>query len=494
MKKWKICFFNNKIEFILLLLIGFIYILPRILSNSDYNDDIFRSTTGDANWWYYNGRPLNVWLMRALNQNVIMADCTPIPLILGATFFVFCCIIIIRYFLNGYNPATKVILCAAFIINPFFISNIFYKYDSLPMYMALILSIISVFINRNRSNIFLEILRSLLIIAMLCFYQAALSLVFSLIAIDVCVNAINAKLNIRSEIYRLATIFLSYIIYSKIIAPHYIPASFSEMSQHIPLNREGISILKNNIKISIDIILDFYHTKFMHLLSYFYFFVYLLGFLFIFCKNYKTNRKNMFLLLGAYFSGICIILFCTLGLTVFLKNPDIKPRMLLGSFSFILSAPLFLICISRTQIAQFLAILLCIGQIIPALSLSYSFGNYITQASTHDEEVLRELEFHLTHYITNSQTKITLLNDNTPTLSMKVKENVHPLIRKFMAIQGFGKNYTWYTQGFFWSKEFNYEIDQTYHFNGTFKPDIKTCHVNSVFENNHVIVEFQPHC
>lgn len=494
MKKINEYLSNNKFEILIFYFLSFIYIFPRVLSNSDYNDDIFRSTTGDANWWYYNGRPLTVRLMHVFNQNVLMSDSTPLPVILGMTFFVICSLFLMKEFLQGYGSATKTALCSVFIINPFFISNITYKYDCLPMCLALGLSIIASLIGRNKTNIFIEISRFFILISILCIYQAALSLIISLIAIDLCVRALSGRIDIRLQIFRAITIVFSYGIYSKFIGPHYLRFIYIDMAQHIPLNHDGILILKQNIKTTLSIIAHFYHGSLMRFCIISYAIIYALGFLYIGFKPRTENQTNRWISLGAYASGLCVIMLCTLGLTIFLKSPDIQPRVLLGTFGFILSAPLFLTCISRTSTAQFLAVILCALQIIPVLSLSFSFGNYLTQENTHDSDTLKEIEFHLIHYPTNSQTKITFLNDNPATPSMVVKQTVHPLITNFMATQGFGKRYNWYSGGLLRYNSINYELDDSYQPADKFVPTVKTCHVLTSFVDNHVMVLFQLQC
>ncbi|MFT8675818.1 MAG: glucosyltransferase domain-containing protein, partial [Acetobacter sp.] len=241
-------FFKYKFELISLFFISFLYIFPRIISDANYNDDIFRSTTGDAFWWYYNGRPLVVWFMQGLNQNSLLADMTPLPVILGVVFFVSCCIFFMMKLLEECSKFTRFAICAVFIVNPFFISNISYKYDSFPMYTALGLSVVASLIWSDKSNIYKEILRSVIVISILCLYQAALSLIISLISIDFCVSALKGRVDFRQKIYRVATVIFSYLIYAKIIAPHYLRYIYVDMSQHVPFTHAGLILLKENIK------------------------------------------------------------------------------------------------------------------------------------------------------------------------------------------------------------------------------------------------------
>lgn len=494
MRKIKSYIFEYRYEMIFLYLCSFLYILPRIISGVDYNDDIFRSETGDATWWYYNGRPLVVWSMQALNQNFLISDLTPLPVILGMTILVACCIFLIKRFLSDCTVATKFTICAAFVINPFFISNISYKYDAFPMYIALGLSVISALMEGRKPSLSIEIPRSVLLIFILCLYQAALSLIFSLIALDLCVTALKGRVDIRQQIYRAVTVVFSYFFYSKIIAPHYLRFLYVDMSQHVSLNHEGMALLGSNIKTSFSLLSSFYHGGIMHACMIVYALIYIAGFIFILRKPRTQNQTNIFIILAAYLSGLCVIMLCTLSLTVLLKNPYIEPRVLLGSFGFIISAPVILLSISRAQIMQYCAVILCVMQILPTLALSFSFGNYLKQEFTHDTDAAKELEFHLSHYATNAQTTLTFLNDNPTTPSMDVKTAIHPLIRSFMNSQGLGRTYGWYSKGFLNAQDINYELDNSYQPAGKFVPMLKTCHVATSFVDNRVLVTFQLQC
>ncbi|WP_158319953.1 glucosyltransferase domain-containing protein [Acetobacter orleanensis] len=494
MEKFRKCFLEFKYEFIFLYLISFIYILPRILSDADYNDDIFRSSTGDAYWWYYNGRPLVVWTMRALNQNRLLADSTPLPVILGMVLFVFCCTFIMKLFPENCNKTTKIILCSAFILNPFFISNFSYKYDSLPMYISLSLAIIVALKREKKPRILSEIPIFVFLLSALCFYQAALNLIISLMSINLCISALRGNINIRQQIYRAITVIFSYLTYTKIIAPYYLRFIYINMSQHINFDHEGIIYLKNNIKTSCHLIFNFYHGNLMHICIISYSIIYFLGIIFIIRKPKSENLTNIWVRLAAYISGIGIIILCALSLTVFLKNPDIQPRVLLGTFGFVISAPLILVSISCKPAYQFLAASLCVIQIIPTLALSFSFGNYLKQEFIHDGDAIKEIEFHLAHYTTNAQTKLTFLNDNPSTSSMNVKKAVHPLIAKFMTTQGLGRNYDWYSRGFLKMNNINYDLDNAYNLGNKFVPTMKTCHVATSFTENRITVAFQSQC
>ena len=72
---------------ITLLALCFLYILPIILADRMYGDDILRSQQGYTNW-DINGRPLADLMMKGLflfGDNI--ADISPLPLILGVILF-----------------------------------------------------------------------------------------------------------------------------------------------------------------------------------------------------------------------------------------------------------------------------------------------------------------------------------------------------------------------------------------------------------------------
>ncbi len=74
---------RNKL-FAFLMGMSLLYVLPVILADRPYIDDLGRSVLGYT-WWGLNGRPLSDVVMIALSMGHPILDLSPLPLLLGIT-------------------------------------------------------------------------------------------------------------------------------------------------------------------------------------------------------------------------------------------------------------------------------------------------------------------------------------------------------------------------------------------------------------------------
>lgn len=158
-------------KYFLIIFIMIIYLIPLLLSNHYYMDDNVRVVTGKPDWGW-QGRPLADWLYYALSLSTYhIKDLFPYSLLTGIVILSLYYVKIENFSFNQkkYN-LISIIPFLFILINPFFIQNISYRYDSLPMILGLITSISSYLI--VKSNIkFRYIYSILLLIASLSLYQ-----------------------------------------------------------------------------------------------------------------------------------------------------------------------------------------------------------------------------------------------------------------------------------------------------------------------------------
>lgn len=67
------------------MIIAIFIAIPLVLSRSDYQDDMYRTTSGYTDFWFENARPLSVWIYRIINQNYVTPDTTPLNFIISIT-------------------------------------------------------------------------------------------------------------------------------------------------------------------------------------------------------------------------------------------------------------------------------------------------------------------------------------------------------------------------------------------------------------------------
>lgn len=236
---------NNKSLYIAILSLVSLFCLPIILYNGYYIDDNIRIITGSPDWSWV-GRSFADYLLITLSLNKYIDDFSPIPLIIGLLTFSYVLYYAIKE--NIPNPTIISIMPFIFIIvNPFFMQNLTYKFDSLPMILALSCSVFAFFISIE-NKIREWIAKIFLLFLCLEFYQPCANIFLALgacnILIDLKKNEKPSKINgffIVISIYAIST--LLYMFFEKIIHPDII----LDRGHIVPFN-EIASTIKENIK------------------------------------------------------------------------------------------------------------------------------------------------------------------------------------------------------------------------------------------------------
>ncbi|GHB27799.1 glucosyltransferase domain-containing protein [Salinicola rhizosphaerae] len=108
---------------------------PLIQADRLYRDDIWRSFHGEMGW-VSNGRPLASFVMACLNGGPRLADLAPLPLWLGLATLA-AAILAWRERLKEFDPGTAWLAMLILVIQPFFLQNLSYHFDALPMALSL---------------------------------------------------------------------------------------------------------------------------------------------------------------------------------------------------------------------------------------------------------------------------------------------------------------------------------------------------------------------
>ncbi|EMH2819181.1 glucosyltransferase domain-containing protein [Escherichia coli] len=215
-----------------------LFVLPIIIANVYYIDDNYRSITGD-DAWHIDGRPLSDLLMYIVNGNTHLTDTSPLPtfisiILLSVSGYSFSK----RYigFNHGVIPFTLIPLCI--FASPFFIENVVYKFDVLPMCASISLSYL--FINVSIANRFLKLLcLSVIVTCILSSYQASINFLLSLVLCEFLSRYNNNVKNLFSFIIEtMASLCIGAFIYLKIILPIFLITP--ESSDHPMLEAQNI--------------------------------------------------------------------------------------------------------------------------------------------------------------------------------------------------------------------------------------------------------------
>lgn len=237
---------SNKSLYMAIFLLILLFASPIILYNGYYIDDNIRIITGNPDWSWV-GRTFADYLMISLSLNEYIDDFSPIPLIIGIAIISF----VIYYAVNNvFKNDIKLINIIPFIfivVNPFFMQNLTYKFDSLPMLLALSSATLAFFIDIE--NTLKSIITKIaLIFISLELYQPCANIFLMLGACNIIINIKDNK-NISDIkeflsiifIYIIATLF--YMLFEKIIHPDVVLSR----GHIVPLQDFPITI-KENIK------------------------------------------------------------------------------------------------------------------------------------------------------------------------------------------------------------------------------------------------------
>lgn len=182
-----------------------LHVLPLILADYAYIDDIWRSMTagvieGRANSWAGQGRILVDWLYAVLGGAGVAPDLFPLPLLLAV-------VIVARalasltahYFERPVLADVLVVLPLWF--SPFFLQNLSYQYDGPAMGLALAACVWAITAGSGSAGRWL--LGSLLLTAVLSLYQPAINVFAILCCIEI-LHQVGSGLACKPVFRRLA--------------------------------------------------------------------------------------------------------------------------------------------------------------------------------------------------------------------------------------------------------------------------------------------------
>lgn len=275
---------------ITLLSLCIIYIIPIVLADRYYVDDLGRSQWGYSSW-STNGRPLADLLMRLLGfggENII--DISPLTLIFSVLVFVFSAYYYFKSNFGDTGPVFSAVIFFFAFANPFLLENLSYKFDSLPMIIALSLLVFA-FVNIG-SKTKCWLLSVFVILASLCLYQAAIGFFVCLAVMEfvqqyakATLHPVNVVSIYKSAIARIMQLLSAYVVYAVFIAPKYVTGDYNAIhSKPIELNTHGLSVALNNIHIYASKIINHFGALHYQLFVFF---------AFLFCCLFILLYKNL---------------------------------------------------------------------------------------------------------------------------------------------------------------------------------------------------------
>lgn len=251
---------NNRLPIFVVFSMCILYVLPIIMADRLYVDDMGRTTTGYYGW-KGNGRPFAEMIMKFLSFGGLNLDISPLPLLLALALYSVTSVAYVRSVIPKKGILITVIASLGFIVNPFYLENLSYKYDSFPMMISVCVLLLAYI---NISNIYARAtIATIAVIASLSSYQASIGLFVSLAVIE-SVSYINKGIDLKFVFLRIVErglcFGIGYLLYDKVIKPATVLESNGYTWQHsqtILLNKEGFDIFARNVHIYLEKIMKY---------------------------------------------------------------------------------------------------------------------------------------------------------------------------------------------------------------------------------------------
>lgn len=222
------------------LALGGLYVLPIILANFYYVDDLARSVAGYARW-SDNGRPLAEYIIKGMSFGGRVIDLAPLPLILSVLVVV----------LSGYyycfkagieGRVTVAITSVSLLISPFYLQNISYRFDVFTMSLSVAACVLSAAVLLNRSGYVWFLLSGLLILASLSLYQSSANICIAMIGLNALVSYRTTlfKSTVLESVLYAITIVAALLFYKFCIASVFVSGVYSESHAESASSMESV--------------------------------------------------------------------------------------------------------------------------------------------------------------------------------------------------------------------------------------------------------------
>lgn len=314
--------------YIIAIVLSILYILPLILANCYYVDDISRSVGGYARW-LDNGRPLAEWIIITMGFGGVI-DIAPIPLILCAV-----TIVTSGFYLSqkiGVDKKLPAILISLSILcSPFYIQNLSYRYDAFTMGLSVASAIVAASTLLDRFSKTRLALSVIIITAMLSLYQASVNAYIGIVCLCALVSLHrNGGRGFFAYVgMSVATLFFGMIIYKILVAEIFVSGGYSVAhSETVEISSSSLPVIYRN--------LDNFLKVFQETLSDWFGIVFLLSFVVAATLAFisivlNSKQKSAFILNSVLVAGsISTLIFAIIGMMFFLNHPVFYPRVFIG--------------------------------------------------------------------------------------------------------------------------------------------------------------------
>ncbi|MFT5116020.1 MAG: hypothetical protein ACI9H8_000280 [Lysobacterales bacterium] len=366
--------------------ISLLFVYPIIHANFYFQDDLLRVLYGYTGWEDL-GRPLAtvVQLLLSAAKPYMLIDVAPLTQISAALLLALSAFQFNEYLKREYHKGL-IIAAALIIVNPFFLFNLSYRYDSFSMALGLFLAVQAFCLPlRTRFGSKSSIV---LLIASLSVYQSDINIFIALVAIEVLI--VGDQSNLRGVFSRLYTrtvqFCTAYILYFITVGQLFIGDRGSNRSSIVEFSIDGLATVFNNIG-------SFFHycASFFTPVNALFLSILVLLVLWDFDQILKRseNKKTKIVVLLLAVSLYFVSLFGPLAL---LSDANIGYRVIPSFYMFV---PLLIIVSSMAR-EQFSYVWL-IALALPII-VSFQYGVAVDNQRKYEDRVSALIQYDLLHH------------------------------------------------------------------------------------------------
>lgn len=382
-----------------LFILSLFYILPIILADRFFVDDLGRNYLGYY-WWDHNGRLLANGIMKVLSDfHPTVMDFSPLTLILGIACLSLSLVLFSKKYFSHYASKLQIGMLFFTLVSPFLIENLAFKYDSMLMLIGLSFVFLCFSLSKELSRGLYYVITSLLVLGMLFLYQAELGAYLCLVLFECIVGIISDERTgklIKQGLSRVIQALILSFVYQKSVAAYIASSPYSRShASLVSLNKEGIKTVIYNFK-EYQKIINSYVTS--HKLLVIITFLGCACALLILLKNfYERSHRNILLKIVDTLIMIVspfLLLILSLSILIVLKTPVFSCRTMISMTVIYLMIGITLAYLIRhvrfTQILMIFCLLM-------SFTFIYSYGNLSKSQRVHEDNITQSIVYDLRH-------------------------------------------------------------------------------------------------
>lgn len=408
----------------ILLSIAILYVLPIILANTYYLDDMGRAILGYS--WGHDGRFIASLVAKLLSLQDIVISFYPFSIILSAI-IIFISGTILAVTLGLYTPSKRFhisqLTCLILLFSPFLLENLAFRFDSLYMALSIFLAILPIYYYQHK---FFILISSVCLFLIFGLYQISSMLYFSaLLCLQISHSINNKKILWKALSYSLISFFLAFATYKIIL--HYRGYAIDRATL-LPFSINSLRIVINRLSDYVNV----YKTLFISS-------KYLLATTFLIIGaicglSIKLYKMDSIL---AKLKQLLIISLCIFGVVICSVFPNIMlETMWLTARTFIVF-PIFIIILAifiqplfthQKKLLKYIATIAYIILLSYSFVLSSIFGSILKNNDDYNNFLAMDITHKLTSVVPNEQLELIIAGSAPPAIRSSLLYNNYPIM------------------------------------------------------------------